>query len=117
MSTALAALEAPETADLARLAADRLRRLLHRRHDAAVLTDLLEDELREALGSLEALRVHLEEVLGALLEERPAPLDLLEAGDDGHAQDALCRLERALAGLRRRLAQAAAQVTAAPRTG
>jgi hypothetical protein len=115
MATASAALEAPERADLAQLAADRLRQLLHRRHDAAVLTDLLEEELREALGSLEALRAHLEEVLGALLGERPAPLDLLEAGDDGYAQQALCRLECALGGLRQRLAQAAAHVAAAPR--
>jgi hypothetical protein len=101
--------------DLARLAADRLRRSLVRRHDGAVLSDLLEEDLRTALENLDSVRLHLEDVLRALLAERPAPLDLLEAGDDRHAQDALEELESALASLRRRLAQAAQRVAGAPR--
>lgn len=98
--------------DLARLAADRLRRSLLPRHDGGVLCDLLEDELRTALESLESLRAHLLDVLSALLAERPRPLDLLEAGDDTRAQAALVELEATLDRLRRRLAQAAAGVGA-----
>lgn len=96
--------------DLPRLAAERLRRALRARHDTAVLTDLLEEDLRASLEGLETVRGHLQDVLRALLSERPTPLDLLEASDDGHAQAALLQLEATLAGLRRRLAQAAARV-------
>jgi len=106
----------PGRRDLAHLAAERLRRALLPRHDGAVLCDLLEEELRSALGGLESLRAHLEEVLSALLAERARPLDLLEAGDDTRAQAALAELEGTLARLRRRLAQAAAGVSAPGRT-
>jgi hypothetical protein len=101
--------------DLARLAADGLRRCLLRRHDGAVLSDLLEADLRSAMESLDAVRSHLEDVLQALLAERPAPLDLLEAGDDAYAQEALFELESALGSLSRRMAQAARRVAAVPR--
>ena len=101
--------------DLPRLAADRLRAALHQRHDGAVLADLLEEDLRSALESLESLRAHLEDVFSAVLAERPAPLDLLEAGEDAHAQQALLQLEEVLSGLKRRLGQAACRVAATPR--
>ncbi len=113
-STALAR-STLDAGDLPRLAADRLRHSLRQRHDGAVLSDLLEEDLRSALDNLDAIRGHLEDVLSALLAERPAPLDLLEAGDDRHAQDALFELESALGSLRRRLAQAAQRVAVAPR--
>jgi hypothetical protein len=99
-----------ETPDLARLAADRLRERLQKRHDGAVLSDFLEEDLRAALLNLDILRSHLEDVFCALLAERPAPLDLLEAGDDSYAQAALDAMETALGSLRRRLAQAAMRV-------
>jgi hypothetical protein len=111
-STSALASFGQETPDLARLAADRLRERLFWRHDGAVLTDLLEEDLRAALLNLDILRSHLEDVFGALLAERPAPLDLLEAGDDRYAQAALDAMETALGSLRRRLAQAASQVAA-----
>jgi hypothetical protein len=114
-ASAALARSALEAEDLPRLAADRLRRSLHQRHDGAVLSDLLEEDLRSALDNLDAVRSHLQDVLCALLAERPAPLDLLEAGDDRHAQDALAELESALGSLRRRLAQAAQRVAVAPR--
>jgi hypothetical protein len=101
--------------DLARLAADRLRQTLRQRHDGAVLADLLEEDMRSALESLDTVRSHLEDVLRALLAERPAPLDFLEAGDDVYAQAALAELESALGSLRRRMAQAAARLAAVPR--
>ncbi len=100
--------------DLARLVAARLRRALLKRHDGAVLADLLEEDVRSALGSLEALRAHLEDVLRALLAERPLPLDLLEAADDTYAQAAVLELEATLASLRRHLSQAAARVAGPP---
>jgi hypothetical protein len=114
-TSAALARSASELKDLPRLAANRLRQCLRQRHDGAVLSDLLEEDLRTALDNLDAVRGHLEDVLAALLAERPAPLDLLEAGDDRHAQDALTELETALGSLRRRLAQAAQRVAAAPR--
>ncbi len=114
-SAALSLSEAPGAPeDLPRLAAERLRRHLPR-HDGAVLADFLEEDLRASLESLEAIRDHLQDVFRALLCERPAPLDLLEAGEDGHAQAALALLEASLTGLRQRLAQAAQRVAAAPR--
>ena len=115
-SAALATSTAFAEEDLPRLAADQLRRHLAPRHESAVLADFLEEDLRASLEGLEALRAHLEDVLRALLAERPAPLDLLEASDDGHVQAALSELESTLASLRRRLAQAAQRVAAAPRS-
>jgi hypothetical protein len=96
--------------DLARLAADRLRQALQQRHDGAVLADLLEEDLRSALDGLDVVRAHLEDVLHALLVERPMPLDLLEAADDTYAQAAILELESTFACLRRHLGQAAARV-------
>ncbi|HXX30774.1 MAG TPA: hypothetical protein VEJ89_08650 [Myxococcaceae bacterium] len=102
----------PGAADLARLAVDQLRPSLGARHDGVVLCDLLEDELRSALDGLESVRGHLEDVLRALLDPHPAPLDLLEAGEDAHAQAALAALEVTLASLARRLTRLAAGVSA-----
>jgi hypothetical protein len=116
VSAALVRQEASEEEDLARIAADRLRQALLKRHDGAVLADLVEEEVRSALGSLEAVRAHLEDVLRALLAERALPLDLLEAADDTYAQAAVLELESTLASLRRHLAQAAARVAGPSRT-
>ena len=118
MSPSVAALSpglASQPVDLPGLAVAQLRRHLSRRHDAAVLADAVEEDLRASLDSLETLRAHLEEVLRALLLERPAPLDLLEASDDAHAQAALVALESALGSLRQRLSQAAQRVASRPR--
>ena len=115
-STALATSTASADEDLSRLAADQLRRHLSLRHGSAVLADFVEEDLRASLEGLDALRAHLEDVLRALLAERPTPLDLLEASDDGHAQAALSALEASLSGLRRRLAQAAQRLAVAPRS-
>jgi hypothetical protein len=108
-------LSTAEPADLPRLAAERLRHALRRRHDGAVLADFLEEDLRTALSSLDTVRSHLEDVVGALLAEKHLPLDLLEAADDRYAQDALDALEATLSSLRRRMAQAAARVAGTAR--
>jgi len=110
VSTALVGPGASPEEDLARLAADRLRQALLQRHDGAVLADLLEEDVRSALAGLEDVRAHLQDVLRALLAERPLPLDLLEAADDTFAQAAVLELESSLGSLRRHLAQAAARV-------
>jgi hypothetical protein len=116
MAVSLSTLSARQEEDLARLAADRLRHALRQRHDGAVLADFLEEDVRSALDSLDTLRAHLQDVLRALLAERPVPLDLLEASDDTHAQAAVLELESTLASLRRRMAQAAARVAVPTRS-
>jgi hypothetical protein len=95
---------------LVHTAGNALRRALATRGDGGVLTALVEDDLRSALGGLEALQAHLEELVRALLEERPRPLALIEAADDSQAQAALLSLEESLTSLRRRLAQAAGRL-------
>jgi hypothetical protein len=97
---------------LARSAGNALRRALSARGDGGVLTAQVEDDLRSALGGLEALQSHLEELFRALLEEHPRPLALIEAADDAQAQAALVSLEESLTSLRRRLATAAARLRA-----
>jgi hypothetical protein len=80
------------------------------------LADLLEDELREAMHACSELQTHFDEVLSTLVDRPGDPLALLEAGDDGRAQDAIDRLS-SLAGLvRRRLGSAAAKVQRTART-
>ena len=110
VSAALVRRGASPEEDLARLAAGSLRHALLQRHDGAVLADFLEEDVRSALDNLDTVRAHLEDVLRALLAERPVPLDLLEAADDTYAQAAVLELESTLASLRRRMAQAAAWV-------
>jgi hypothetical protein len=94
-------------------AGDALRRALASRSDGAVLTALVEDDLRSALGGLEALQAHLEDLVRTLLDEHPRPLALIEAADDAQAQAALATLEDSLTSLRRRLAQAAGRLRSA----
>jgi hypothetical protein len=103
---------APDTSleVLVQSAGDALRRALASRGEGGVLTALVEDDLRSALGGLEALQAHLEELVRTLLEERPRPLALIEAADDARAQAALVSLEESLTSLRRRLAQAAGRL-------
>lgn len=100
----------PSLESLTRTAGEALRRALASRTDGSVLSALVEDDLRAALGGLEALHAHLEELVEALLAARPTPLGLIEAADDAQAQAALESLEGSLSSLRRRLALAAARL-------
>jgi hypothetical protein len=100
----------PTLESLTRTAGEALRRALAARADGGVLSTLVEDDLRSALGGLEALHSHLEELVAALLTTRPTPLGLIEAADDAQAQAALQSLEGSLSSLRRRLALAAARL-------
>jgi hypothetical protein len=102
----------PTLESLTRTAGEALRRALATRSDGGVLSALVEDDLRSALGGLEALHSHLESLVEALLTSRPTPLGLIEAADDAQAQVALESLEESLGSLRRRLALAAARLRA-----
>jgi len=95
---------------LTHTAGEALRRALVSRSDGGVLSALVEDDLRSALGGLEALHAHLESLVETLLAAHPTPLGLIEAADDAQAQAALESLEGSLASLRRRLALAAARL-------
>jgi len=95
---------------LTHTAGEALRRALVSRGDGGVLSALVEDDLRSALGGLEALHAHLESLVETLLAAQPTPLGLIEAADDAQAQAALVSLEGSLASLRRRLALAAARL-------
>lgn len=100
----------PSLESLTRTAGESLRRALAFRTDGNVLSALVEDDLRSALGGLEALHAHLESLVEALLASRPTPLGLIEAADDAQAQTALQTLEGSLDSLRRRLALAAVRL-------
>ena len=95
---------------LSQTAADALRRALAASSSGSVLSTQVEEDLRSALVGLEAIHAHLEDLVATLLEPRPTPLSLIEAGDDSRAQAALVALEETLTSLRRRLGQAAAQL-------
>ena len=99
---------------LSQTAADALRRALAASSSGSVLSTQVEEDLRSALVGLEAIHSHLEDLVSTLLEPRPTPLSLIEAGDDSRAQAALVALEETLTSLRRRLGQAAAQLRIRP---
>ena len=64
----------PTLESLTRTAGEALRRALAARTDGGVLSALVEDDLRSALGGLEALHSHLESLVETLLSSRPTPL-------------------------------------------
>src|SRR5262249_31708911 len=61
---------------LTHTAGEALRRALVSRSDGGVLSALVEDDLRSALGGLEALHAHLESLVETLLAAQPTPLGL-----------------------------------------
>jgi hypothetical protein len=88
-------------------AVGRLAAALPRREDARVLTDFLEQELRDGLEALEELQAHIGALLAALRTGRLSPILLLAAAEDGDARaraELLCEL---LPQLRRRVERAA----------
>jgi hypothetical protein len=79
------------------------------REDARVLAALLEEELREGLGAVEALQSHLEGLLDALgAGGRPSALRLLTAAEDGGVREQAEQLADLLPQLRKRVAKAVA---------
>ncbi|MBU8898268.1 hypothetical protein DRW03_01020 [Corallococcus sp. H22C18031201] len=110
MSSSVAVLAPPASvrrADPVRVARDRLTRALPARADAAVLVDLLEDDLREGLDALGDVEAHFHGLLATLQRGALSPVTLLDAGDDDRVLQRLECLHEAVTHLRRRLSQAA----------
>ncbi len=105
---ALAASSPLRRADPVRVAVERLARSLPARADAAVLVDLLEDDLREGLDALGEVEAHFTDLLDTLRTEALSPAALVDAGDDLRVLRHLDTLHDSVVRLRKRLAQAAA---------
>lgn len=104
---ALAAPALLRRADPVRVAVERLAHHLPARADAAVLVDLLEDDLREGLDALGDVEAHFTDVLDALRTEKLSPATLLETGEDLRVLQRLDCLHDIVVQVRRRLSQAA----------
>lgn len=96
--------------DPIREAVRRLADALPAREDARVLTDFLEDDLREGLGALADVEAHFTDVLDALVRGSLTPVALLEASDDLRTLQRLEYLFNVVSQLRRRLSQAAGKL-------
>ncbi|MFY1827037.1 hypothetical protein ACN47A_14040 [Myxococcus fulvus] len=105
---ALAAPVLSRQADPVRVATERLARALPARTDAAVLVDLLEDDLREGLDALGDVEAHFHDVLVTLRGAALSPVNLINAGDDLRVLERLDELHDVVVQIRKRLAQAAA---------
>ena len=84
------------------------RRLFRKSHTDQVAADLIEDDLREAVGAFSEVGSFLSDLLDALAGNASAA-DLVAAGDDGAIQDQLEYLSRIVRSLRRRIALLAAR--------
>jgi hypothetical protein len=112
MSTSLAAFAVPATSrhaseDPLREAMENLARVLPARTDAAVLVDLLGDDLREGLDALGDVECHFADVLDAMRMGRPSPITLISLGDDQLVLERIEVLVGVVSQVRRRLSQAA----------
>lgn len=119
MSTSVAAFAVPATSRSAsenplREAMENLARVLPARTDAAVLVDLLGDDLREGLDALGDVECHFADVLDAMRMERPSPINLISVGDDQLVLERLEVLVGVVSQVRRRLSQAAGMMRQLP---
>jgi hypothetical protein len=119
MSTSVAAFAVPATSRSAsenplREAMENLARVLPARTDAAVLVDLLGDDLREGLDALGDVECHFADVLDAMRLERPSPINLISMGDDQLVLERLEVLVGVVSQVRRRLSQAAGMMRQLP---
>ncbi|WP_224245861.1 hypothetical protein [Hyalangium gracile] len=119
MSTSVAAFAVPATSrsaseDPLREAMENLARVLPARTDAAVLVDLLGDDLREGLDALGDVECHFADVLDAMRMERPSPIALISLGDDQLVLERLEVLVGVVSQVRRRLSQAAGMMRQLP---
>lgn len=97
-------------------AVGRLERSLPERADAKVLSDFLDDHLREGLEAVEGLQDHFLEVITALDEGEISPALMIDVGDPARALGHVERLISVLPELRRRLSRAAALMHQVPQT-
>ena len=93
--------------DPLREAVESLARALPARADAAVLVELLEDDLREGLDALGDVEAHFTDVLEALHPDALSPMGMLQAGDEQRVLERLELLMDVVTRVRRRLSQAA----------
>jgi hypothetical protein len=112
MPTSVAAFAVPETSrpaseDPLREAMENLARVLPARTDAAVLVDLLGDDLREGLDVLGDVECHFADALDAMRVERPSPVSLISVSDDQLVLERIEVLVDVVSRVRRRLSQAA----------
>ncbi len=119
MSTSIAAFAVPATSrhaseDPLREAMENLARALPERSDAAVLVDLLGDDLREGLDALGDVECHFADVLDAMLLPRPSPVTLIGVSDEQLVLERIEVLVRAVTSTRRRLSQAAGMMRQLP---
>lgn len=91
-------------------AVERLERALPPRADAAVVVELLEDDLREGLLAISDVEAHFTDVLDTLRGQRLSPITLLEVSDDQRALAQLENLLNVVTRVRRRMSQAAGQL-------
>lgn len=95
-------------------AVGRLACRLPDRADAHVLTDFVDDHLREGLEAVEGLQDHFLEVLTALEEGELSAALMIDVGDPARALGHVERLIAVLPELRRRLSRAAAMMHQPP---
>ena len=95
-------------------AVGRLARSLPEREDAKVLSDFVDDHLREGLEAVEGLQDHFLELITALDEGEISPALMIDVGDPARALGHVERLISVLPELRRRLSRAAALMHEAP---
>jgi hypothetical protein len=119
MSTSIAAFAVPATSrhaseDPLREAMENLARALPERSDAAVLVDLLGDDLKEGLDALGDVECHFADVLDAMLLPRPSPATLIGVSDEQLVLERIEVLVRVVTSTRRRLSQAAGMMRQLP---
>ena len=119
MSTSVAAFAVPATSrntseDPLSVAMENLARALPARTDAAVLVDLLGDDLKEGLDALGDVECHFADVLDAMRLERPSPMTLVNVGDDQLVLERLEVLVGVVSQVRRRLSRAAGMMRQLP---
>jgi hypothetical protein len=106
-STALQGFETTGREDAIREAMVRLRSKLRRAGDDPVRVDLLEDDLREGLQTVEGLHGFFDDVLALLVNPDTRGRDLVDLADDSQVVDQLDYLVVLVNNLRRRLMQLA----------
>lgn len=119
MSTSVAAFAVPATSrhvsdDPLSEAMENLARALPERTDAAVLVDLLGDDLREGLDALGDVECHFADVLDAMRLPRPYPGTLVNVSDDQLVLERLEVIVGVVSSVRRRMSQAAGMMRQLP---
>ena len=99
--------EATNREDAIHEAVDRLKGQTRRQGDDPVRIDLLEDDLREGLRTVEVVREYFDDVLTLLANSGTRARDVVDIADDPQVVDQLDYLVVSVTNLRRRLMQIA----------